>query len=393
MPRVLVASALIWPNAVRLCRAFRDVGFDVGAIATRDHPVHRVKAPNRTFDYRQRAPLESLREAIAKQRPDMIIPCDDRVLGHLYKLWAMKDGNNAALVETSLGRDGASGVISMRGTLGEIKRLPDVNVPRTDTVASISDLRNWTRNYGLPAVLKLDGSWGGRDVVTVHHESQIRRAFLEMRLRRSVVRGFKRYVIDRDVEALSFRRSSVITVQSYVAGRAANVAVACWHGKVVAHVAVEVMQSAGPFSIATVVRFVRGDAMVAAARSICSHYKLSGLHGFDFLIEDKSGAAKLIEINPRATQIGHFSLGPGRDLAAALFEVLSGHSVACRSPIQYRDISLFPGEWRRDCQSSYLTSTFHDIPTEDTELALYYGFGLSNGRPAANISSHLEAVG
>jgi len=393
MPKVLVASALIWPNAVRLCRAFRDVGFEVAAVATRDHPVHRVKAPHRTFSYRQRSPVESLREAIAKQRPDIIIPCDDRVLGHLCNLRTMGNGHIATLIETSLGRGGASGVISMRGTLGEISLLPDVDVPRTDTVASISDLRNWVRNYGLPAVLKLDCSWGGRDVVIVRHESEIRRAFLEMRLRRSVLRGLKRYVFDRDVEALRLGRASAISVQSYVAGRPANLAVACWRGKVVAHVAVEVMQSAGPFGMATVVRFVRGDEMVAAARSICSHYDLSGLHGFDFLVDDASGAIKLIEINPRATQIGHFSLGPGRDLAAALFEVFSGSPVACRSPIQYRDVSLFPAEWHRDRQSSYLTSTFHDIPTEDAELALYYGFRLSNERVAASSSPDLKAVG
>jgi hypothetical protein len=393
MPKVLVASALIWPNAVRLCRAFRDVGFEVGAVATPDHPVHRVKAPHRTFSYHQRSPVESLREAIAKHGPDMIIPCDDRVLGHLCELRAMGDGDIAALIETSLGRGGASGVISMRATLGEISQLPDVDVPRTDSVASIYDLRNWVRNYGLPAVLKLDGSWGGRDVVILRHESEIRRAFLEMRLRRSVLRDLKRYVFDRDAEALRLGRASAISVQSYVAGRPANLAVACWRGKVVAHVAVEVMQSAAPFGMATVVRFVRGDAMVAAARSICSHYNLSGLHGFDFLSEDKSGAAKLVEINPRATQIGHFSLGPGRDLAAALFEVLSGDSVACRSPIQYRNVSLFPGEWQRDRHSSYLTSTFHDIPTEDAELALYYGIGLSNALRAAGSAPHLEGVG
>jgi predicted ATP-grasp superfamily ATP-dependent carboligase len=46
---------------------------------------------------------------------------------------------------------------------------------------------------------------------------------------------------------------------------------------------------------------------------------LSGLHGFDFVIDERSGATKLIEINPRATQISHFNLGPGRDLAACEF--------------------------------------------------------------------------
>ena len=109
--------------------------------------------------------------------------------------------------------------------------------------------------------------------------------------------------------------------------------------------------------------------MAATARSICSHYMLSGLHGFDFIIDERSGATKLIEINPRATQISHFNLGPGRDLAAALFEAVSGRSAARRPPIQSADISLFPGEWRRNSQSPYLTSTFHDVPYDDPDLA------------------------
>jgi hypothetical protein len=377
MPKVLVATALVWPNAVRLCRAFRDVGFEVGALAVPQHPVHRSKAPNRTVDYRPKVPLESLREAIANQTPDIIIPCDDRILGHLCALRAVGDDDTSTLVETSLGRGGASGVIAKRATLGEISRLPNVDVPRTDGIASVLDLQNWVRKFGLPAVLKLDGSWGGNDVMVIRRESEIRRALCEMKLRQSVLRGFKRYVTRGDVEALR-RPRSAISVQSFVTGRPANVLVACWRGKVLAQIAVEAVELASPFGMATVVRVVDGDAMVSAARSICRHYMLSGLHGFDFMIEEGTGAVKLIEINPRATQIGHFNLGRGRDLAAALFEALSGRSAARRPPIQSRDISLFPGEWRRDPQSSYLTRTFHDVPHDDADLAMYYGFNLSS---------------
>jgi hypothetical protein len=376
MPKVLVAAALVWPNAVRLCRALRDAGFEVGAIAVPQHPVHHSKAPNRTFDYRPKAPLKSLRGAIANQTPDIIIPCDDRILGHLCALRAVGDDDTSTLIETSLGRGGASGVIAKRGTLAEIRQLPKVDVPRTDCVASVPDLQNWVRKFGLPAVLKLDGSWGGRDIVVVRRESEIRRLFWEMRLRQSGLRGVKCYVTKRDVEALR-RPRSAISVQSFVAGRPANVLVACWRGKVLAQIAVEAVEFASPFGMATVVRVVDGDAMVAAARSICSHYMLSGLHGFDFIIEEGTGAVKLIEINPRATQVGHLNLGPGRDLAAALFEALSGRLAARRPPIPSGDISLFPGEWRRDSQSSYLTSTFHDVPHDDVDLALYYGFDLS----------------
>ncbi len=392
MPKVLVAGALIWPNVVRLCRAFHDAGFDVGAVAVPQHPVHRSNAPNRTFHYRAEAPLESLRVAIAKQAPDIVIPCDDRIVGHLCALRAIGDHDTSALIETSLGRGGASGVIARRGSLGGISALPDVVIPQTDNVDSVSDLHDWARKYGLPAVLKLDGSWGGRDVIVVRRQSEIRRAFSRMRLRRSVFRDLKRYLTMGDVEALCLRPKRAISVQSFVAGRPANAAVACWRGKVIAQIAVEAVEVASPFGMSTVVRVVDGDAMTAAARSICAHFMLSGLHGFDFLIEHGSGAVKLIEINPRATQIGHLPLGPGRDLAAALLEAISGRSAACRPSIKSRDISLFPSEWRRDPQSSFFKSTYHDVPIADPELARYYGYELADG-PLGAGPPCLEAVG
>ena len=375
MPYVLVAAAILWPNAVRLCRAFREVGFEVGAIALPQHPVHRSKAPDRTFQYCPKAPLDSLREAIAERKPDIIVPCDDRIVGHLCSLRALGDDDISTLIETSLGLGGASGVLAKRATLGEMSRLPDVDVPRTDSIVSVSDLQDWGRKFGLPAVLKLDGSWGG-NIVVVRRESEIREAFWRMRFRQSILRSLKHYLTRRDVEALSHLRSA-ISVQSFVPGKQANTTVACWRGEVLAQVAVEVVQLATPFGAASVVHVVDGEAMAATARSICSHYMLSGLHGFDFIIDERSGATKLIEINPRATQISHFNLGPGRDLAAALFEALSGRSAAWRPPIQSADISLFPCEWRRNSQSPYLTSTFHDVPYDDVDLALYYGFGLS----------------
>jgi len=141
----------------------------------------------------------------------------------LCALRALGDDDTATLIETSLGSGGASGVLAKRGTLREISRLPDVNAPRTDNVAGVSDLQDWVSKFGLPAVLKLDGSWGGNDVVVVRQESEIRRALWEMRLRQSVLRGLKRYVTKRDVEALSRRGS--ISVQSFVPGKPATATV------------------------------------------------------------------------------------------------------------------------------------------------------------------------
>ena len=54
---------------------------------------------------------------------------------------------------------------------------------------------------------------------------------------------------------------------------------------------------------------VEGVQMKAAARAIVRHLGLSGMCGFDFVL-DATGAAHLIEINPRATQVNHLRLGP-----------------------------------------------------------------------------------
>jgi hypothetical protein len=96
---------------------------------------------------------------------------------------------------------------------------------------------------------------------------------------------------------------------------------------------------------------------------------LSGLHGFDFMLEEQTGNAYLIEMNPRATQVGHLALGPGRDIPAALYAVLSGQAVQPAPKVTENDtIALFPQEWIRDPQSTFLRSAYHDIPWEEPEL-------------------------
>ena len=117
--------------------------------------------------------------------------------------------------------------------------------------------------------------------------------------------------------------------------------------------------------------------MVAAAQSIVRALKISGLCGFDFVLDDDTGRPKLIEINPRATQINHLSHGVGADLPSALRCALSGERVAARVECAAsQEIALFPQEWRRNPQSPFLRG-FHDLPHEEPELLRFYGYGSS----------------
>jgi hypothetical protein len=260
--------------------------------------------------------------------------------------------------------------------LADLAQLPDVHIPLTAPVGTFSHLLDWVRRHGVPAVLKLDGSSGGRDVILIGTRSDVVPSLLRMRLRKSWVRRMKSLLFDADAEPFfAGGRSAGVCVQSYVAGRSANCAVACWRGDVLAWTAVEVLQSLGAFGLATVVRRVRGEAMIAAARSIARHLGHSGLFGFDFVLDDDSERANLVEINPRATQTHHFPGYESPDPAAALFGAISNQPIVQPAPRWLTDeVALFPQEWTRDPASEWLSKAFHDVPFDEPELVRYFGY-------------------
>ncbi len=83
----------------------------------------------------------------------------------------------------------------------------------------------------------------------------------------------------------------------------------------------------------------------------------------------ETGNAYLIEINPRATQVGHLNLGPGRDLPAAVYAALIGKAAQPAPKVTEKNtIALFPQEWIRDPHSSFLQSAYHDVPWQEPAL-------------------------
>ncbi len=144
--------------------------------------------------------------------------------------------------------------------------------------------------------------------------------------------------------------------QRFISGKPATSAIACRDGQVLAAIHMDVVQMHGETGHASVIRRVDCAEMDRAARLIAARFKLSGLHGLDYM-RDGEGV-HLLEINPRATQICHLTLGEGRDLPAALLD-----AQGTRGPVSPSDlIALFPQEWKRDAGSAYLTRcAFRDV--------------------------------
>ena len=379
-PTVLVATTSRWIPTARLAMALAKAGFTVKAICPSGHPLGKTGAVKETYTYHGLAPIASLASAIADAQPDIIIPGDDLATRHLHEMYHRKNRTGEAgeairaLIERSLGSPESFPVVYSRTRLMELAQEEGIRVPKTEIIANLEGLGKWIASRGLPTALKTDGSSGGDGVRIVHTKEEAERAFRSLAKPPLWARAAKRALIDGDTTLVwpsLLRRHPTVNAQAFVPGREATTTVACWKGSVLAALHFEVLSKVDSAGHATVLRLIEDAEMSAATEKMVHRLSLSGVHGFDFMREAQTGNAYLIEMNPRTTQVGHLTLGPGRDLPAALHAAVSGEAVQVAPAVTEKDtIALFPQEWIRDSASPFLQSAYHDVPWEAPELVL-----------------------
>lgn len=374
--RVLLVTTLRWPLAARLAVAFGALGCVVEVWCPRGHPVEAVATVRRLYRCGALFQSRALRSAIQCAEADLIIPCDDaatRLLCGLHRTSARKPGNAAlrAIIGKSLGQPRACEGVSARQQLLELARECALRTPESCALESAHDLETWAARQGFPTVLKVDHSCGGQGVLIVHDAGQAREAYRlathpswRLAVRDLILRRNPMPLLDR----LRGTRPAV-SAHQFIRGVPANRAVACWQGHVLAGVSALAVATQGDTGPATVVKLSANADMAASTETLVARIGLSGLCGLDFIIEAGSGAAYLIEMNPRATPTCHLALGAGFDMPAALVAQLRGspQPAAAPAPLHER-IAMFPGEWRRDPFSPHLKSAHHDVPWQEEAL-------------------------
>jgi hypothetical protein len=374
---VLIATTCRWFPTARLAMALANAGCVVETVCPVHHPLSKTSAVHRTYTYRGLAPLKSFMDAINATNPDLIVPGDDLATRHLHQLhhWEQqkaKASTLCALIERSLGAPESFPVVYARTAFMELARQEGVRVPKTAVIADTQDLRKWVAQTGFPTVLKANGTSGGDGVRVVQTLEEADDAFRVLQAPPLIARAAKRALVNHDHTLLwpsLLRRRSVVNAQAFIAGSEATSTIACWQGTVLAAIHCEVINKADSAGHATVVRLIESPEMATAAERIARKLNLSGLHGLDFMLEADTGNAYLIEINPRATQLGHLALGQGRDLPAALYAAITdGLPQPARKVTEKDTIVLFPQEWIRDPASPFLQSGYHDVPWEEPEL-------------------------
>lgn len=404
-PTILLATTSGYYPAARLLMALAEAGCTVDAVCQAGHPLRVTSAVRQVYVYRGLAPLRSFANAIATSKPDLIVSADDLTTHHLHALHARERRSGTSnsslcnLIERSLGNAQSFPLVSERGAFMDIAQQECVRIPRTQVLRNADDLRGWIEQNGLPAVLKANGTSGGDGVKISRTLGEAERAFAKLQAPPLVARAAKHALLDHDQTLLwpsILRKRHTINAQTFVAGREATSTVFCWQGTVLASLHFEVINKASAAGHATVMRLIEHEEMSSAVERLVRRLGLSGFCGFDFMLEGETGNAYLIEINPRATQVGHLNLGPGRDLSAAMYAALTGEAVQPTPKVTEKEtIALFPQEWVRDPRSAFLRDAYHDVPWQEPALVRHCvssrekqsGWYARLGRTQANVEA------
>ncbi len=373
--KILIASGTDWPFPARLAYAFSSLGARVEGFCLKTSPLHVSSVPAPLHHFSALRPMHSLADAIAKAKPDLFIPCDDLMAELAWRL-GQTDPAFALLLNHSSGNSAAFPILSARNAF--LREAKAAGAPAADTIAleNEADLDRAIAQFGLPLVLKADGSWGGAGVEIARDAAQARAAlhrFAHPSRLKLAAQAIKRGDPSRMVRAL-MPLAPRPGAQRFVTGHPATSAIACWRGALLAahHFDVTVASAEDGTGPATVVTRTACAAMADSAVKIVARFGLSGLYGLDYM-RDATGKVFLLEINPRAAPTSHLALGMGHDLVAALLTA-AGQPTPDRPAVTDKSrIALFPQEMGRDPASPHLTIGYHDLPLGDARLMTALG--------------------
>jgi len=370
-PAVLLAATLWWQLSARLAIRFLEYGCRVAAVCPKGHLLRHVRGLDTIFPYRRLNSLTSLEVAIRQTIPDIVIPCDDRVVWQLHELHRLKP-DLRPLIEASLGAADGFESVEHRDLLLETAQTLGIRVPTTKLITSEEQIHHWFAEGARSAVLKLDGTWGGEGVTIAHSEQEAIDTFRRFSHPTGIATAIKRLFVNREPLSISSwgkQAQPAIILQQMVEGWPANSMMACWKGEVLSMVSVEVLASQGATGAAFLVRMIESGDMTKAGHLLAEKLQLNGFCGLDFQVDRLTGQPHLIEMNPRCTQLGHLPLPGGTDLAGALCAKLSGKAyVTNEASVEGRVVAFFPQAGYWNSKNPLPNDVYNDVPQGQPEL-------------------------
>ena len=377
--RALLFTTERWPTAALLAHALTKGDFDVAALCPSGHPLRAVVGLEASPVYNHLSRHAQLARAVDRYNPDLIVPCDDTAVAVLHHHHALCRATptaqtRASLIERSLGDPRHFGLLRRKSAFIGLAAAQGVRTPATVDIPNVNDLRTHLAGATFPMVVKADGWSGGRGTRIVWTSQEAVDAFETLSRPLGWTSAVKDSLREGALQPLWRRlafEAPVVTLQAFAPGSPVNRAVFCRDGVVLAGRTFEAVETMPNNGNATVVRPRRIPAIDSAVERCAALLGLSGFAGFDFMYDEATDAAYLLEVNPRATSACYTAPRGEPGLAAIVGTVMTGGSPQSE-PIagdgNGSPIALFPQEMERDPQSRYLRDAEQQVPLDQPDL-------------------------
>jgi hypothetical protein len=358
----------------RLVKSLHDAGFQVAALCPPENALAQTCYLDRLFpldDVRSSRHVERrLAAAMNTWQPQLVIPADERVVACLHALLRAQgtgrlDAQARATLVASLGDPAQWDAMLLKNRTLALACSIGVRVPQASAAGSADAAIRAAEHIGFPVYVKSSFSWAGRGVSLCQDSDEVAAAMAAGCPRsRLPFRNHLRRMLHRDW----YPNDADIDVQKAIAGVPAMYCAVAVNGEMLAGFAGITRKSGPDHGPSSVVWLGEHAAMAEASATMIAALDATGFLGFDFMIEDATGDAYMIECNPRPIQVCHLGSRIGADLCAALAAKLRREALPSRQAIRAEEIALFPQEWQRDAGSLADTDRYLDVPWDDQPL-------------------------
>jgi hypothetical protein len=331
---------------------------------------------------------------------ELIVPLDNVAAQYLRVIAASRSITPPlrSLLEISLGAPSGYHAACSRSGLMQLAHQLGIYRPQFCISADPGLLEGHARAWGFPVVLKAENTCGGHGVTITRSADELqaalsglRRGSALRRMRRGVGRGFWR------MAGLGETAGAPPLLQSFMPGLPAMRTVSTWQGQVLDGVSFVAEQiHPAPTGPSTMVRFTENAEMAETARRLVAALGCSGFMSFDFMLDEATGRAALIEANPRPIGTTHLGRLFGHDPCAPLLACITGEQPRpAAAPItKPRTIALFPKDIEREphnLRRLRADGVYHDVPSDEPAVMAMYLRRLARLHPQ-EMAAIVEAV-
>jgi predicted ATP-grasp superfamily ATP-dependent carboligase len=367
---LLVTTTTRWIGTGRAPRALTRAGFDVALLAPRGSlPEHSRYVGKIGHVPDQATPVQwiyAFAAMVKATQPRLVVPGDDTAFRLLNAMATSPPQDMqpalalqlASLIRQSLGEPAHYRTSIDKTALPPAAQSLGLRVPPFAIVTAQADAERFAATHGYPLVLKRNFSSASDGVAICAGPADVAPAL-------AALTGAAR----RDFDPQGGER---LLAQAHIAGASRYYPAMAWQGTLLAGYAAEKLEPGpGDSGIPTVQRYHHDASLRAVAAALARGFGISGFFSPEFIVDEKTGDAYLIEINRRLVGGAHRGSPIGVDHWAALHAALQGIPSPTRDDLDPEESHVavhFPQEWLRDPDSRWLRDYPADVPWDDPKL-------------------------